>query len=58
MFFRYEFYRMKKRDESAWLNMDLPDFKAPIVTPWVLALERMAHGPDKVVRRDSWIQAD
>ncbi len=51
--------KSKKRDAGSWLNMNLPVLHGPHHSrPWVLALDRMAHGSDKTIRRQSWIQTD
>ena len=47
----------KKRDAGAWLNMDLPALQGPHHSrPWVLALDHIAHGSNKTIHRQSWIQ--
>lgn len=47
----------KKRDAGAWLNMGLPALQGPHHSrPWVLALDHIAHGSNKTIHRQSWIQ--
>ena len=39
----------KKRDEGAWLNMDLPALRGPHQNrSWVLGLDHIAHGSSAV----------
>jgi hypothetical protein len=40
----------KKRDEGAWLNMDLPALRGPHRNrPWVLGLNNIAHGSGSAI---------